>query len=162
VRALAAKVAIRFGLMGGDFNFITPRLVTGGAIVDEAFVRALLTAGITHVIDCTDADNDSLLKDHPTLKCLWNPTADDGKHKPPSWFADSLHFALPAFAEPHAKVYAHCTSGHNRGPSTAYCIMRALGWDAATALALVKAKRPGATVAYAADADKAITALGYE
>jgi hypothetical protein len=177
LRALAGRIAdwfalgwdhlrgllARLSLMSEDFNFITPRLATGGAIVDERFVHALINAGVTHVIDCTDAENDSeLMRRHPTLKYLHNPTADDGKHKPPSWFAASLRFALPAFAEPHAKVYAHCTSGHNRGPSTAYCIMRALGWDAATALALVKAKRPGATVAYAADADAAIAALGYE
>jgi hypothetical protein len=39
--------------------------------------------------------------------------------------------------------------------------MLALGWDGPGALALIKTKRLGASVAYAADAVRAVSALGY-
>jgi predicted protein tyrosine phosphatase len=146
-----------------DFDFITPRLATGAAPVDAGFVEALAKAGITHVIDVTDATDDtSLLATHPNILYCFNPTADDGSHKAPEWFAKSLTFALPAFALPHAKLYAHCSAGINRGPSTAYVTMRALGWTPTDAMALLRAHRPQVKVAYAADADAAIKVLGFE
>ncbi len=145
-----------------DFDFVTSRLATGSAPVDERFIDALAKAGITHIIDVTDAQDDtSLLATHPQMAYCYNPTADDGSHKPPEWFAKSLTFALPAFAFPHARVYSHCSSGSNRGPSTAYAVLRALGWESAGAMGLIKRHRPYAQVRYAADADAAVVALGF-
>ena len=146
--------------MSLSWNFITPRLATGGGITVEGDVQELADQGITHVIDTTDAEDDAPLITH-SMAYLYNPTADDGTHKEPAWFGTSLTFALPVFAVPRAKLYAHCTAGMNRGPSTAYAIMLALGWDGPGALALIKTKRLGASVAYAADAVRAVSALGY-
>jgi protein-tyrosine phosphatase len=144
-----------------DFSVITPRLVTGAAITDPEDVAALITAGVTHVIDCRDDFDDSeLLADHGLLY-LWNGTPDDGTTKPPAWFDRSLSFALPAIAQPRTKIYAHCAAGVNRGPSTAYAILRALGWLPTVADALIRSKRPQVGLAYAGDADNAIFALGY-
>lgn len=144
-----------------DFSVINSRILTGAAPVDEGFVKALQEAGVTHIIDVTDAEDDRSLL--PTnFPYLYNPTADDGTKKEPDWFAKSLTFALPMFAQPHTKLYTHCSAGINRGPSTAYAVMRALGWDSATALSLLKAKRPQVQARYSGDADAAIKALGYE
>jgi predicted protein tyrosine phosphatase len=153
----------REGLMKYDISEISSRLAVGAAPVDEGFVQALIANGVTHIVDVTDASDDtSLLTSHPSIKYLYNPTADDGSHKPPEWFARSLAFALPMFAEPHTRLYVHCSSGVNRGPSTAFAILRALGWTDEAAYALLKSKRPPVNVAYRADANAAITALGYE
>lgn len=145
-----------------DFSEITGRLLTGAAVNSSADVDALAAAGVTHVIDCRgEFDDAALLAAHPHMLYLWNGTADDGQPKSVDWFGKSLVFALPALAIPDTRIYAHCAAGVNRGPSMAYAIMRACGWDGLTALALIKAKRPVAQVRYSADADRAILSLGY-
>ena len=144
-----------------DFSFVTERLATGAAIGSADDVQQLIAAGITHVVDCRAEFDDGQLLASSGLHYLWNPTQDDGQHKLPEWFGTSLSFALPAIPVVGAKVYAHCAAGVNRGPSTAYCIMRALGWPAAAAEATIRAARPQVGLAYKADADTAIAALGY-
>lgn len=146
-----------------DFSIITPRVATGGLLSSAADVATLAAAGITDIIDVTDAENDTAWLGQSGLGYLYNPTADDGQPKPVSWFAASLAFALPLIAQPHKMIYAHCSAGCNRGPSTAYAILRAVGWDAADALTLIHTKRPATVggIRYAPDADAAIVSLGY-
>jgi dual specificity phosphatase 3 len=146
-----------------DFSFVTARLATGAAVSSPDDVTALTDAGVTHVIDCrAEFDDGPLFAGVPGVQYLWNPTPDDGQHpKPLEWFTGSLEFALPALIQPRARVYAHCAAGVNRGPSTAYAIMRALGWTASAARAAITAARPQAQIAYADDADRAIAMLGY-
>ena len=144
-----------------DFSFVTGRLATGAAISGPDDVQALKSAGITHIIDCRAEFDDGQLLASSGLAYLWNGTDDDGQPKPPAWFAASLAFALPALAQPHVKAYAHCAAGVNRGPSTAYAILRATGLAADTAAQIIRATRPQVGLRYAGDADIAITALGY-
>lgn len=150
--------------MSVSWNWITTRVATGGALSSAQDAEELAKAGVTHVVDVTDAGDDTpLFVALPGVHVLFNPTADDGSPKPATWFETSLNFALPALAQPHTKVYAHCSAGSNRGPSTAYAILRAGGgWAAVSTLALVKEKRSGASVRYAGDADSALEALGYD
>lgn len=143
-----------------NFNFVTSRLATGGAIKNAADVDALSKAGITAIINCRNGQNDANLL-AGKFAYLWNPTADDGQHKPPEWFGRSLDFALPLFGKPRQKIYAHCAEGINRGPSTAYAILRALGLSGLEAQAMIRLARPIAFIAYAHDADDAIKKLGY-
>jgi predicted protein tyrosine phosphatase len=146
-----------------DYNFITPRLATGAALTGPDDVQVLIDAGITHVIDCIAGSPDApLFAAHPEIHLLYNGTEDDGQPKPPSWFGKSIVFALHALAARHHRVYAHCAAGVNRGPSTAYAIMRAAGWSPNDAEALIRAARPQVGLAYKNDADAAVTSLGYE
>ena len=148
--------------MSVDYNWVTERLATGGGLSSEADVQQLVADGITHVVDVTDAENDQQFVATEALIVCWNPTADDGQHpKPVSWFQTSLNFALPVFPSTTGKVYAHCSAGVNRGPSTCYAILRALGLTAAQAEAMIRAARPQVGLAYQADADAAVVALGY-
>src|SRR5580692_12903738 len=111
-----------------DFSFVTTRLCTGGgSILQRADVDKLQAAGITAVIDCQMVQDDSKLLENRYEQYLFNGVEDDGKPKPVSWFQASLEFALQRFIEPNQKVYCHCAAGVNRGPSTAYAIMLALG-----------------------------------
>ena len=144
-----------------DFSQVTSRLFTGAAISGAADVTALINAGVTAVIDLRAEQDDTPFLAGSGMAYLWNPAADDGQSKPADWFGRSLSFALPLLAQPRQKVNCHCAAGVNRGPSTAYMIMRALGWTAAEAEAVIRAARPQVGLAYKGDADAAVTALGY-
>ncbi|GAC1521760.1 MAG: hypothetical protein NVS3B1_06390 [Marmoricola sp.] len=145
-----------------DFNLITPRLATGAAISSAADAATLVAAGITAVVDCRAETDDAPFLVGSGLAYLWNPTQDDGQHKSPDWFAKTLSFALPLIAQPHQVVNLHCAAGVNRGPSAAYAVMRALGWSPGDAEAAIRKVRPQVGLAYKADADAAILALGYD
>lgn len=145
-----------------DFNFITSRLACGATIPDPMGTQTLVKAGVTHIINCQkEHDTAPFLVGHP-LKYLRCPTADDGERKGDDWFGPGIKFALEALAVPHTKVYVHCMAGINRGPSMAYAIMRAQGFDARLARALIKDARPEVLLHYRHDADVVIKALGYE
>jgi hypothetical protein len=89
---------------------------------------------------------------------LFNPAADDGQPKPVDWFQRSLRFAMPILARPGWIVYVHCYDGINRGPSTAYAILRAQGLSPWQARLLIDFNRPidVAGLRYAGDAEKAL------
>jgi hypothetical protein len=147
-----------------DFQFITPRLATGTLVSSYQDIEQLAYAGITHSIDLTWKEADqSFMASYPGIAVLWNPTDDDGQYKPPVWFGQSINFAFMALALPHTKIYCHCKGGLNRGPSTAFAIMLALGWDFDVALDLIHQQRPATYgwVRYAVDAANAVKELGY-
>lgn len=156
-----AYVMANPGASIGTFgNFITPRLATGGALTGPGDIDALAAIGITHVIDCrAEFDDGALLAQQ--FHYIYDPTADDGQTKPPTWFQPGIAFALQALCQPGNRVYAHCAAGVNRGPSMCYAVMRALGWAAADAMATIKSARTVAQVRYAGDADNAVASLGY-
>ena len=147
-----------------DFDFVTSRLATGAAITGPADVQALVAAGITHIIDCRADFNDAQVQSgDPALSYLWNGVPDDGNPATHGdvWFGKSLGFALPALASPHNRVYCHCASGVNRGPSTAFAIMLASGFTPADAESIIRAARPVVGLAYQAEAVASFASLGY-
>jgi dual specificity phosphatase 3 len=144
-----------------DFTFVTARIATGAALRSKADVRKILVAGINVLIDCRETTDGPLLNGHSAIEYLWNPTADDGTPKPPEYWARSLTFVLPLLSQPHTKVLCHCTSGINRGPSTAYAIMVALTFPPALAENLIRTARPIVGLRYKADALAACQELGY-
>jgi hypothetical protein len=155
-----------------DFDFITPRLATGGQFTSEADVDQVVAAGITLVVDAraghrdfpVECDDAALFGNHPQITYCWDPTEDDGQPKPVSWFAKALAVALPALTQPRARVLFHCSAGVNRGPSLAYAAMRAVGFGGTDAINLIHAARPVTVggIAYASSADAAVTALGFD
>ena len=77
---------------------------------------------------------------------------DDGGVQPDEWFDAGVQAAVEALSDPDAVVLVHCHMGVNRGPSMAYAILLALGWDAVEALNAIRAARPIAGVIYAGNA----------
>lgn len=149
-----------------DFDYITPRLATGGALSGPEDAEELVRRGITHVIDCTNNSYEtdtSWMANHPALSVLWNPTPDDGTTKGADWFVPSVEFALMAIGNPGTACYAHCHAGHNRGPSTAFAIMLAMGWAYDAAIEAIHQARPVTVghIRYAADAANALLAAGF-
>lgn len=148
--------------MALDYDWVTTRVATGAALESPLDAQQLADAGVTHVVDVTDAGADTpYFAQLQGVQLLWNPTADDGQPKPASWFQTSLQFALPALAQPHTKVYTHCSAGVNRGPSTCYAILLASGFTAGEAENAIRVARPVVNIAYKGDADAAVPALGY-
>jgi protein-tyrosine phosphatase len=130
---------------------------------------------ITHVIDCrSEFDDRSLIQGfnqtrigptNPRLKTLlqylYNGAPDDDQPKPPEWFGKSIDFALHALSHRHTRVYVHCAAGINRGPSTAFAILLALGFDSGATEALIRRCRPKVGLRYKNDAITAVEKLGY-
>lgn len=148
-----------------NFNWLTERLAVGSRPRTETDLVALGHVGVTHLLDVCEFDDTALLsglswaKLTPPLKYLWNPSRDDGNPKPADWFMRSIIFGLDALGPLPSKLYVHCFDGINRGPSTAYAIMRAWGLERTDARLILMVKRPIAIARYARDADLAMLEL---
>jgi len=142
-----------------NLHFITPQLATGGdlPVDNEAALRELaewVELGITHVIDNRgEAEDADFLADYaPQISYLHNGVDDAGQLMPDQWFDDGLAFAEAALQEPNAKVLVHCHMGINRGPSLAFAILLAQGWNPVEALAAIRSVRAIAGIIYSEDA----------
>jgi protein tyrosine phosphatase (PTP) superfamily phosphohydrolase (DUF442 family) len=145
---------------------ITDVVFTGGRVDSVAKAAELAAQGVTHVIDnrlpfegpVHPGTQAAAMWSQVGIKYLNNPTHDDFKPKDADYFLRSLMFALDGI-EDGGKVYCHCNMGINRGPSTAYAILRAQGWSWQAAEKLIRFARPIVGLAYANDADLAIDEL---
>ena len=147
-----------------DYDWITNRVATGAGLSSADDVQVLVDAGVTAVVDArAELDDAPFFAHHKDVLYLWNPTSDDGAHKPAAYWAKTLAFSMPILAQPHTKVYFHCAYGFNRGPSNAACVLMALGWPKDAAVSLIQAKRPCTVggVRYADDAWAAVETLGF-
>lgn len=142
-----------------NIDFITDRLATGGdlpADVDLAVadLADLVDVGVTHIVDCRVewSDEELVAALAPGLSYLHHGVDDAGQRMPGRWFDAGVAFVLAALEEPGTKVLTHCHMGINRGPSLAYAILLAQGWDPVDALDAIRTTRPIAAVGYAEDA----------
>jgi dual specificity phosphatase 3 len=144
-----------------NYDFITPRLATGGDLpgfagstpwVDE--LDTWITASITHVIDNRSEARDEarVAEAAPWIQYMHNGVDDDGARQPDEWFDTGVAFARAALADPEARLLIHCHMGINRGPSLTYAVLLDLGWDPVDALDAIRAARPIAGLRYAEDA----------
>jgi hypothetical protein len=147
-----------------DYNWVTPRVATGGAIYSPDDVDRLIADGVTHIATMAiELEDETAEFIDGRLPHLRNGTDDDGKWKDAEWFKTTLDFARDALADPKARVYIHCGAGINRGPSGAYAVMREQGFGAREAYDRITNVRTVARyngVIYAACADVAVAALG--
>jgi protein tyrosine phosphatase (PTP) superfamily phosphohydrolase (DUF442 family) len=137
-----------------NISFITDRLATGGDITSLDDIDDLVAAGITHVIDnrLEWSDEELFAERAPGIVYLHNGVDDAGGRQGAQWYERGVGFALEALARLDTKVLAHCHMGINRGPSMAFAIMLALGWDPVEGFDAIRAARPIAGLAYALDA----------
>jgi len=143
-------------------EFATYRIAVGSQPNSEGDVAKLLEVGITHIINVCMED-DPLGQYAARVSYLWNASPDDGSSKPPDWFYRSIDFATPMLLDPLKKLFVHCRDGINRGPSTAYAILRVLGITKNAAAMMIALARPIDTfgMRYIKDADAALAARGY-
>jgi len=144
-----------------NISIVTDRLATGGDLplhlgsdVMRENLAEMQAAGVTHILDnrMEWSDEQFVARHAPGLSYLHNGQDDIGQPMPDVWFDRGVGFALDALQEPSTMVLAHCHMGINRGPSMAYAILLAQGWNSVEALAAIRDARPIAAIAYAGDA----------
>jgi protein-tyrosine phosphatase len=142
-----------------DVSWPTKRVATGAALHGPADAQELVALGVTHVVDLrAELDDAPYFARTPSIVYVWNPAADDGLPKPDAWWKVSIEFSLAALARQHTKVYLHCAQGVNRGPSTAYAVLRAEGFGPLIAERLIRQVRPQVHLAYKDGADAYVRA----
>jgi hypothetical protein len=110
--------------------------------------------GVTHIVDvrCEWSDEAEVGRLQPAVTYHWVGTDDDGSGQPDEWFDAGVEAALEAMGDPTATTMIHCHMGVNRGPSMAFAVMLALGWEPVRAVEAIRSARPIAAVLYGMDA----------
>jgi dual specificity phosphatase 3 len=141
-------------------NFVTDFLAVGGDLDmfdDRLAIRQasdLLAIGrITHILDVRlECDDKDFWAGVQGLTYHWDGIDDAGQQVPDEWFDRVSVWARVALLTPNTRILTHCHMGINRGPSTGFAILLALGWEPVAALEAIRTARPIAYVSYAEDA----------
>lgn len=160
-RAPAAVSWYAEGPFPNDWAWVTNQLATGGMPLSTAEVTNLVRAGITHVVNCSDEyvlTAERVLEPDDRIRYLFNPTPDNGSWKSKEWFERTIDFVKPAL-ENGDRALVHCLCGSNRGPSSAYAVLRAMGTPKDEAEDLIRTARPRASLRYLPDAEDAVRNL---
>jgi len=124
-----------------DISWVMDRIAVGGWIETEEKMRAVVRAGITHVIDMAWEHDDTPLEQFG-IKVLLNSTDDDFQQKPAELLEKGVDFALDALHEPGSKLLIHCVAGRHRGPMMTLAVLGALGWSLEDAMQIIADRRP--------------------
>lgn len=146
-------------LQHADVCELTPQLWTGAELhpTDPATARLqldeLVASGVDAIIDCRYERDDAswVTEAIPHMDYLYIGVEDAGRRMQHEWFDAGTDYAIDQMNDGHV-VWAHCQAGINRGPSMAFAIMLAMGWDALQALDHIRAARSIARIRYAEDA----------
>ena len=128
-----------------DYQFVTERLAIGGAIYTQENMRALATAGITHVVNLQHEFDDQSLSDGTGVQVLSSGCEDDFLPKPYELFRRAVEFTLEALRDPQAKILFHCAAGVHRSPMVLLAVLRVLGHDRRQATHMIQDARPTAS-----------------
>jgi dual specificity phosphatase 3 len=137
---------------------LTDRLWTGGDLPEgtpqaAAVLENWLLQGITHIADTrSEWSDEALVADiAPQVTYLSVGIEDGGQPLPDEWFDTVVSYAVRSMSG-GGTVLVHCHMGINRGPSAAFAILLATGWDPIDAINHIRLERPIAGVTYAESA----------
>jgi len=140
---------------------VTPWLTISGDLHPDRELAALqlnewVECGITDIVDVRGewSDEDFVSAHAPGIRYHHLGTHDDGGSQDESWFEAGLEILRNATSHPGARLIVHCHMGINRGPSMAFAMMLAQGWEPVPALDEIRTARPIAGIIYAEDALK--------
>jgi dual specificity phosphatase 3 len=141
-----------------NLSKLTDLLWTGGDLPDppsEAWrtIRAWQALGIHAVVDnrVEWSDEELVAAVAPEMSYLHAGVDDAGQAMPDWWFETVASFAA-GHINRGLRVLVHCHMGINRGPSAAFAVLLATGWEPIDAIDLIRISRPIAAVGYAEDA----------
>lgn len=141
-----------------SISSIIPGLSTGGILADAEAAEEVEGAGITHVVNTAiELDGGDFLRERG-IGYTANGVDDDYRIKPASWFRTTIDAALPVI-EAGGHVLIHCAGGINRGPSSAYAVLLALGYKPTEAVQMIRKARPQVGLVYKWDAEQALRAI---
>ena len=128
-----------------------------GVAAARAQLQGWVEAGVTHILDVrldqeVGFDVELVAAYAPHVTYLRAGVDDSGRSQDDAWFDAGVDAALEALADPAAKIVVHCHMGVNRGPSMAFAILLAAGWEPVPALEAIRQARPIAAIVYANDA----------
>jgi protein-tyrosine phosphatase len=124
-----------------DITWVTDRIAVGGGIWNDGKMIEVARAGITHIIDMQLEWDDTALARPYGIRVLWNPTDDDFRPKPPELFQRGVDFALHALDDAESRLFIHCAAGVHRAPMMALAVLRAMGFGAEDAMAMIESRR---------------------
>lgn len=144
-------------------KWVNERLAIGDAIESLYDARKIAAAGITKVLNLRTSQDEVELVQKAGMLYLANPTNGDTAIKPIDFWATSINYFLQSLAEsPACKLLVHCKHGEDRGPSTAYAMLRATGAPPAKAWGHVTDAVSKATGLYNKQVETALKSLGYK
>jgi protein-tyrosine phosphatase len=126
-----------------DITWVTDRIALGGGIWNDANMAALVSQGVTHIINMQiEFDDRPLAEPYPVI-VFNNPTDDDFQPKLPELFQPAVEFALQAMngGEPENRIFIHCAAGVHRAPMMTLALLRVLGWNLDDAKKLIQKRR---------------------
>jgi dual specificity phosphatase 3 len=138
--------------------WLTDQIVISGDLSSSSSkaleqLRTWEDAGITDVFDMRgECDDTHFIEQNSSITSHWFGVDDNGTARSDDWFVAFVETALEVLSDPNRKILVHCHMGVNRGPSAAYAILLALGWDHLDALRAIRTARPIAGIIYAVDA----------
>jgi hypothetical protein len=138
-----------------DYQWVTDALAVGSAVSQADQVAALVSDGITHVLDCRVGQPEKGLYVGTGIVYLHAPATDDGKPKADDWFFQGIDFVLGALKKRGTKALVHCRFGMSRAPSMTCAILVAQGVPGDDAEARIVKARAVAKVTYRKDAERA-------
>lgn len=139
-------------------NWVTEQIAVSGDLpsgneAKRAQLELWVQEGITDVIDVREERDDSrFIRENSDITPHWLGVDDCGNRRDDSWFENLVQIAREILADPNRRLLVHCHMGVNRGPSAAYAILLAIGWDHLNALRAIRNARPIAGIIYAPDA----------
>jgi protein-tyrosine phosphatase len=139
---VAARLIQGSGNSTMDMTWITGRLALGGGIWNPQNMAEVARAGITHIIDMQLEFDDTQLAEPFGIEVLWNPTDDDFQPKPPELFQRGVDFATAALERDGSRLLIHCAAGVHRAAMMMLAVLCSQGWDSATAMRTILARRP--------------------
>jgi hypothetical protein len=118
--------------------------VSVGRFASPERAEGLLAAGVTHVLNVSDAPSAVEAGDGSFREVAWVPVRDLVRIPPATVLKaiDALHRLA---CEPGAHVYVHCLAGQLRSPTVVWLYLVACGFDPDAARDLLETNSPDAS-----------------
>lgn len=139
-------------------HWVTDRVAVSGDLPSRrpdalAHLARWEAEGITDVFDMRgERDDTEFVEANSGITSHWFGVDDNGTPRSDAWFSSFVAEALQVLSDPERRILVHCHMGVNRGPSAAYAVLLALGWDHLDGLRAIRDARPIAGIIYADDA----------
>ncbi len=125
------------------YRYRITQCLSVGRFATPERVADLRAAGITHILNVSDAVSQVASGEGSFREVVWLPM-DDIHHIPDSVAIEALDALHRMAAEPGAHVYVHCLAGQLRSPTVLWLYLIACGFDPQSARDVIESRSPDA------------------